>query len=97
MATPTSQREDYICIDFDAICQAFPGRGIGLESLLERGVDYFRELRQCGYAVVILSEQARHPERHQSIRRHLEFIGMPYDVIMPAEVLRQEGFEPRRE
>lgn len=97
MTSATSQREDYICIDFDAIRRAHPGRGIRLELLLERAVDYFHELRQCGFAVVILSEQAWRPERRRAIERHLSFIGMPYDVIMPPGLLRQEGFRPQRE
>lgn len=94
MPTPQTERQDYLCIDFDAICRDHPGRGICLESLLERSVDCFHELHQSGFALVILSEQAYRPDRLRAIQRHLSFIGMPYDVIMPPGLLHQEGFRP---
>lgn len=94
MGTQETEREDFICIDFDAICQSHPGEGLSLEEMLEDYVDLFREVRDCGYTIVIKSDRAIRPSVHRAIARHLEDIGMPYDVIMPSHLLQREGFNP---
>ena len=92
MNEPTTDREDFICVNFDAICEEYPGPGEVLEQLLASYVEIFREIRDNGFAIVIRSDRASQSEHHECVRQHLERIGMPYDVIMPSQLLSQEGF-----
>ena len=89
---PRFDRQEYLSVKFDAICEEFPGEGESMEGLLASYAEVFAELRQNGYRVIICTDRAGDPEHHDRVKRHLERIGMPYDVIMPGELLSREGF-----
>ncbi|MCL5269684.1 MAG: hypothetical protein M1457_03825 [bacterium] len=91
MTGPAPYPAECLYVDFDGICDAFPGRGERLETLLIEYVGLYHAARAEGATIVIRSDRAADAGHRRRVTRHLERIGMPFDAILLGRLLGMGG------